>query len=401
MNKKYIVLISKDATLPEYFNQYGGHFFKTPNIDRIAKNGTVFMRHFAAGASTAMSFIAMFTGKYPYQTHHSSYRKTNVVERDNLFDKLHSHGYECHLMWSKNYIDAAEKYSMCFGNDTIHHESFYFNEHCGHNSEHEWGVQYRNLKETDLYFSKLMHEIDSIDLTKKIFLWIHMPHCIKGRISYGDDIEVFDKLIGELAKKFGDDSIYITADHGHMNGQKNVYGYGFDVYDSVSHIPLITPRIQNYEKIEFNTSNTQISEIILDGTISKKEYVLCDSAYYAQKNRKIAIIKDDFYYIYNKRTKTEELYDIGFDYNQNINFALSPIIYDKNRHSKIDIRQLVYYPKWDYIPKVLEEMREIKKQIWKKGSFLQETKISFRQLLIRIRSTLRKVFKKRRVADND
>ena len=91
---------------------------------------------------------------------------------------------------------------------------------------------------------KLIYDsLNSIDLSKKQFIWMHLPHVLKGRRSYMDDMDVFDNIVGYARKLVGDDSIYITTDHGHMNMHKGHVGYGFHVYEPVAKIPLITPRI--------------------------------------------------------------------------------------------------------------------------------------------------------------
>ena len=51
-----------------------------------------------------------------------------------------------------------------------------------------------------------------------------------GRSGYGGDIDGFDKCIGMLRQYFDDDSIWISADHGNMDGYKDKFSYGFDVY---------------------------------------------------------------------------------------------------------------------------------------------------------------------------
>lgn len=53
-----IIFISKDALNIHALPVYGNNFWKTPNIDKIAKNGTVFNRHL--WHSTAQAFY------YPY-----------------------------------------------------------------------------------------------------------------------------------------------------------------------------------------------------------------------------------------------------------------------------------------------------------------------------------------------
>lgn len=378
--RKHIVLVSKDATLPEYYGPYNSHYTKTPNIDELAAKGTVFNKHYTAAPSTAMAFYAMFTGKYPYESGNTIYVEVEPYKGDTLFDLLYDQGYECHLLWSSNYITKADKFSKCTGRHTIHHESMKFNQSCGINAVYHKENRKRNEEVVKEKFDAIIKEIDTIDYQNKdIFLWIHMPHCIQGRISYGDDIDVFDNLVGELRKRFGDESLFVTADHAHMNGFHHKAGYGFDVDIRATRIPLITPRIEGRETVDFVTSNVQLSDIILNRRIQKLPYVVIDSAYYCQWKRKTAIVKDHFFYIYTKKNKREELYDIELDPHQDINLMESLLWNDFDRGCKTDIRQVVLYPYWDQIPQVVEEMRAIVHSFWQVGPWWYELKEKVKQ----------------------
>lgn len=376
---KHIVLLSKDATLPEYFGPYGAKYFKTPNIDKLAAKGTVFRKHYTAAPSTSMAFAAMFTGKFSYEMDYTHYIEVGKYTGQTLFDTLHEMGYECHLLWSSNYIKMAEKYTKCYGDHTIHHDKLKFNQSCGFNVKIT--KEYRKIDEAlaQQTFQKILDEVDTIDYKNKpVFLWIHMPHCITGRRAYGDDIDIFDNLVGEMVKRFGDENLFVTADHGHMNGMRGVSGYGFDVYDRAARIPLVAPRINGADEIDFPTSNIQLTEIILNHTVTKLPYLVCDSAYYAQPNRKMAIIKGNLYYIYNKLTNTEELYDMDLDPSQQINLMKSMIWKDTNRLCMTDVRQVIQYPYWNEIDGYKKMMREIKDSIWKNGEWRLETRLKFK-----------------------
>lgn len=123
MVSHHVVLLSKDAMLPSYLPTYGNKYWKTPNIDELAQKGTVFMQHYTAAPSTAMAFTSMFTGLYPYQLDRADYTEVEEYNQGTtLFDEMYERGYECHLMWSNNYIKMADKYSKCYGKHTIRHE---------------------------------------------------------------------------------------------------------------------------------------------------------------------------------------------------------------------------------------------------------------------------------------
>lgn len=374
----HIVLVSKDATLPEYFGVYGGKILRTPNIDELAAKGTIFNRHYTAAPSTAMAFAAMFTGKFSYEMGYTNYQEVEKYAGRTLFDELEDRGYENHILWSHNYIKMAERYSKCYGKNTVHHDTMSFNLSCGINTEHSSKFREYDSELMESVVVKILKEVDSIDYKNKpIFLWIHMPHCMLGGISYGSDMEYFDKLIGELRNRFGDDNFFITADHGHMNGVKGKYAYGFDVYEKAIRIPLVAPLISGQKTIDFPTSNIQLSEIILNHSVTKLPYVLSDTAYCAQPHRKLAIIKDDFCYIYNRRGKKEELYNILIDPTENINLVDGFFRKDPDRKRITDIRQVVLSQDWENVSKIFNDLRSIKDSIWKTGVLKEELRLLF------------------------
>ena len=85
--KNRIVLISKDAFGIMNLPQYGNKFWKTPNIDKLVKNGTLFKKHYTTAPSTGMAFTSMFTGKYPYElTDRKVYTHVKRYEGTTLFD---------------------------------------------------------------------------------------------------------------------------------------------------------------------------------------------------------------------------------------------------------------------------------------------------------------------------
>jgi hypothetical protein len=364
---KHVVLISKDVLLPEYLQPYGGKYWETPNITELAMKGTLFLRHYTAAPSTAMAFTSMFTGLYPYETNRSKYIEVDsFTQGTTLFDEMNRNGYQCHLMWSSNYVYMAEKYSKCFGVNTIHHDKLKLNQSVGQHIPFARQRLSSNSEVAKRTFDSIINQIQKIDFSGKTFLWIHLPHVMLGRAGYGQDIDLLDRLVGELRNLFSDEGIYITADHGHMNGDKGKTCYGFDVYERAIRIPLITPRIEDYDVVDFPTSNIQLSEMILRNSVSKKVFVVSDSAYYAQPFRKIAIIKGNHKLIYNKHNCKEELYDVVWDPSENNNL-LEEHIYDRDRFRKAIKEQVIFYPYRDHALSAYSEMQDYFRKIWKVG----------------------------------
>lgn len=368
------ILVSKDVLMKKYLPIYNEKCsWRTPNIDELAKAGTIFLKHYTCAPSTAMSFTGMFLGKYPFQTNRKKYKEVKNETDSSLFDLLEKEDYECHIIWDKSYIDLAYKYSKCYGKNTVFHNVDFLTKKVEKHIKGKFDdLSYKNefTEIAKIKFQELIDEICS-KCKKRLFIWVHFPHVIAGRNSYGSDIDVFDQMIGIIRKKFDDDSIYITADHGHMNGIKGKYGYGFDLDENAIGIPLIIPRNSDKKYIEFCTSNIQLKNIILENCVEKLDFVISETAYYMQPHRKIAIIKDNIKLIYEKNSKKYFAYDLLFDKNEDINLYY-PEIFDIDRKKYFSISQRIYYKEWENTKKVIEDLENEIRGIWKNGPIILE-----------------------------
>lgn len=366
MNDK-IIIVSKDAMCTGYLPLYGNKQWNTPNIDAIAEQGTVFLNHYTAAPSTVMSFYSMITGKFAHESGFDVYEKSySVYKGETLFSKLRELGYDCHIIWAQNMMPLKE-YLDYFRDDVTIHPIDVFRQGVGAHYLHSGFLVPDKQKEKEAYEFMTQAIAQIIDQPGKIFLWIHFPHVIKGQVSYGSDIELFDRYVGFIRTIVSDDSIVITADHGNMNGHKGKLCYGFDVYQPNIKVPLITPRIQQKKEVLTATSSVDLFQMIVERIIPERRYVYSDCAYRAQPNRKIAIIKDNYKYIYNKKTKTEELYDLSFDPLENFSI-MKDYTFDTDRKINSPSRELYYYPKWDDLDCIREELHNEKERIWENGS---------------------------------
>lgn len=373
MNTESILLLTKDAMCTSYFPCYGNKYWdgKTPNMDDLVRRGTLFTNCFTAAPSSAMSYLSMFTGKYPYQQEIKYYTPlSGPYEGSTFFDKAYDLGFECHVLWDENWVNLAQVYSECYGAHTSIHSIKGLRQPVGSHYKHD-GVIERNKDLEESTLSMIRNEISQIALPdKKVFLWCHLPHVLNGRTSYGDDIDLFDRYIGMFREFFSDDNIFISSDHGNMNGQKGKLCYGFDVYENAIRIPLIAPRINGLMVYDEQFCNVDFYDLIMNRTIIKRDFIFSDTAYYAQPHRKLVVIKGKYRYIYNKAQISEELYDVEWDPNENMDLA-DPIQRDEDRHVSSPKREYFFYPEWDSIPQILQELRNEKDRIWRTGSAKQ------------------------------
>lgn len=368
-NRKVFVLISKDAMCCDYLHLYGAHAgqFPTPNIDELAAKGTVFYRHYTAAPSTVMSFYSIATGRFAHETDFQMYERIHKrIDEETLFTRLKKIGFDdIHCIWDKHWNLLLDYYDY-FTDKVFVHDLPYLKESVGVHKQSLGRLFVDEEKAQDTY-NKIKTLISGIlEQKKNTFIWIHFPHVISGRACYGSDLDLFDKYVGLIRELVPDEYIAITADHGNMNGHKGKLAYGFDVYETCSRIPLITSSIQNINEVTIPTSLVDLFSILFEKKIPHREFVYCDSAYRAQKHRKLAIVKDNFKYIYNKETGLEELYDLEFDQYEELSI-IDKKLFDIDRKLNIPIREEYYYPRWDELDDVIRSFREEKKRIWREG----------------------------------
>lgn len=329
--KEKIILISKDALRCDALSCYGSTQFSQPNIDELAKNGTVYHQFYTAGGSTAMAFTAMATGKYLFSSGRRLYDGSETtIEGYNLFDDLHQHGYSVHIAWDKTYTAFAKTHFNNEGKNTIVHslDSIKFYRSIHHTGQFDELIcDDEETKKGLALVQTLFDDIASIQ--GKVFLWFHLPHVFRGRNSYDSDLDVFDYIIGMARKHWHDDSIWISADHGQMNGQKGKYSYGYDVENRVMRIPLIGPK--STLPHDFPISNTQYAELFGLRPFVRQKFVYCETAYCAQPVRKMAIVHGNYKLVYDKREKKFYLYDMRWDEREDLNLFY-PEFYDTDRH---------------------------------------------------------------------
>jgi len=379
-----ILLISKEVLRPNYLGCYGSNIYETPNIDTLARLGTVFSNFYTSSPSSAMAFTSMFTGLYPFETKRKFYRNVDkFTQCPTLSDELEERGFEVHVIWGGKWFRGSHKRSRVFSPTSHFHNLENIYQLVG---PHIFG---KNIIQTASQIDplkKIYDEIKTIFEKRKeaIFIWLHCPHVFIGRRGYGSDIDLFDNLIVMLMDFFSPDEIYLTADHGHMNCEKGIPVYGFHVYEGAIKIPLITPNHFGRHYIGDIIDNTQLKNIILNHKYEKKEFIYSDTQYYLQENRKLMIRKGDFKYIYNKKNRSEELYDLRYDPHEEVNLLLERLI-DRNRDKFYCLEEIFFYPRWKEAEAAYFELKEEKDRIWKEGRFLEK-------MLFRLNSFRKKGF---------
>jgi hypothetical protein len=373
---KNILLVSKEVLRKDFLSCYNSTA-ATPNIDQYSKKGTVFTSYYTAAPSTAMAVSCMFSGLNAYELGRKTYEEVEMFRGSTLFSQLGDRGYKTHVVWSDASLVMTYKYSKVFSPTTAFHFVPTWPTDLLASETNECDGSLKNLK-IESYLEILWKIFSSSE--DPVFVWMHCPHVFSPKTAIGTDMDLFDQMIGEIVNRF-EGSLFITADHGTLLGEKGVFGYGYHLYEPSVNIPLITPFMRQHVVTE-PVSSIQLSKIIIEETYTATDFIYSDTAYYEQPNRKMMIRSGKFKYIYNKLDNSEELYDIDSDPYETLNLA-KDLYWESHRKRFFQLKNVHPYSDWDTAKLYLMMFRYEKNRIWRKGGYFLEVYMKVRYLIIK------------------
>ncbi|WP_449462561.1 nickel-dependent lactate racemase [Tardisphaera miroshnichenkoae] len=277
------VLVVIDTLRADHLGCYGYSKNTSPSIDKLAKEGTLFLSDTASDVPTQPSFTAFMTGKRGIKTRVVSHSPQESVGDDVplLQELLASKGYVTGavstLYIMKKYFSRGFHYYMnpVAGNpsriqrvqaEEINAMALPWIEQ--HQKEdfflfvHYWDPHtpylppegYRNMFYDGVYNDPNNHSLDEL---KKTPLWYHHLTWLKEAgyedvtdlnfvvSQYDGEIRHVDDAVGELVQKIDDlgmtdeTAVFLTADHGESLGEHGFYFDHADVYETTVHVPLI------------------------------------------------------------------------------------------------------------------------------------------------------------------
>lgn len=322
----HVLLITIDSLRADHLGCYGYQRNTSPNIDKLAKEGVLFLNCFATGSSTVWSFPGLLTGRY------LEVRNADYVLMDNILDKkfitlaeyLKNAGYYTAGFMDKSLLNAGRGFEQGF--------DYYF-----YNISGEKGDA-RAITERVISF------LNNYKNNKPFFIWMHSSGC---HVSYrfpdrGKYLSIFendelykqndkklkftpedtpnyfisrgyiprivseqgkynlnyyiacydaklrytDFYLGELLKSIKDNIrdnmiIILTADHGESLGEHNVYfSHGENIHDELLHIPLIINDNRSFKGAE--KISTAVSSVDIVPTVLSR---INPNWYFLNKNR--------------------------------------------------------------------------------------------------------------------
>jgi len=261
-----LLLISVDTLRADHLGSYGCDLPTSPNLDRVAAEGTVFEQTFATYPATGTSHATMFTSLYP--SVHGVFGPIDQapLAAPTLGEVVRAHGYQTGAVTEDGMLVASQRGQRGFG---------YYREHKGadlwdtagqvgatfsdglrwleaHRGErfflflHTYQVHspYSPPPAFDLFRS---YRLDGreVPITDETAEAIRSRHAYAGEVRYVDS--EFRRLLSGLEALGEADRtlVVVTSDHGEEFGEHGRIGHGLTLYDEVLRVPLILrlPRI--------------------------------------------------------------------------------------------------------------------------------------------------------------
>ncbi len=249
-----ILLITIDTTRADHLSCYGYQRDTSPNIDRVAADGTLFLHAWAHAPSTRYSMPAILTGRYPLDVFYDysvngwpglSQRATTIAEA------LEPLGYYNAAILNYWYFDKVRHIDQGF--DSYDNEDRKLHRGvAGQGPSHSRGSSSQQQTDKAIQFLDAHGE-------QRWFLWVHYydPHYEyerhPGIESFGDrPIDLYDheikftdhhigRLIDDLERRglYQKTAIVITGDHGEGFGEHGIQLHGYHLYGPQTKIPLI------------------------------------------------------------------------------------------------------------------------------------------------------------------
>jgi len=242
-----VILISVDTLRADHLGAYGYKAARTPNIDSLAHNGTVFAQTESQIPLTLPSHTTLFTSNYPFETGVEENGERVPPGAVTLATVLQAHGYKtaafigsCLLNREMGLDRGFDVYDSPF---TLQSGAL----------ENPYAVRVR--RDGALVVRAARQWLDG-NRGQTVFAFIHLfdlhtPYSAPGAAgrtgsaAYDAEVEYADQAIGRLRQAleqggWWDRSLVILlADHGESLGDHGEASHGYFIYQSTLRVPLI------------------------------------------------------------------------------------------------------------------------------------------------------------------
>jgi arylsulfatase A-like enzyme len=266
-----IVLITIDALAAPRLKALGSPVEFMPRLDAFAESSRLFTHAFSQGPSTRLSFPSMFTSRWDSElTFTYSPRMPYSVgpKEKQIQDLMDDMGYDTVAVIPNNYFDKSRWPSVTRGFAHVDNTALPAGKH---NASQVTDAALRQLSE---------------QRERPLYMWVHYydAHPPYGPVPgatyatrtddkyYEAEIAYIDRELGRLLdslqRRTDPTYVIITADHStvfHPNPESRHFHYGYDLYASTLHVPLIVhgPNIKP-GRVDGLVSTMDVAPTILD-----------------------------------------------------------------------------------------------------------------------------------------
>jgi arylsulfatase A-like enzyme len=254
-----VILITVDTLRADALGAYGQKRFTSPNLDRLAREGVVFLHAMASAPSTLPSHASIMTAKHPYA--HGARANAGYIlpaENETLAEVLQRNAYRTGAETAAPVIShltqlnqGFDQYRDLSSGDIVKKKSISVRQADGSKGTIE--VDERTASDiTDFGIRFLRENQDA-----PFFLWLHYfdPHAhYTAPSEYGNlipdspyhaEVRYVDSQIGRLIRNLevlhlqGRTLLVVTSDHGESLMEHGEQTHSSYLFETTMHVPLI------------------------------------------------------------------------------------------------------------------------------------------------------------------
>ena len=248
-----VLVITIDTTRADHLGMYGYARPTSPNLDKLAADGTVFDQAWAHAPSTRYSMPAILTGRLPLDVYYdtSAPRWPGLLPKATTFaELLQARGFATGAITNLWYFDPIRHFDQGFAEYDNLDERLHTDGPKGPEQSHGSS----SPQQTDKAIAFVDRHKD-----QRWLLWVHYydPHYAyephSEVPSFGtDDMALYDgeirytdlhigRLLDDLRAKglYDKTVIVVTGDHGEGFGEHNINFHGYQLYTAQTKVPLI------------------------------------------------------------------------------------------------------------------------------------------------------------------
>jgi arylsulfatase A-like enzyme len=248
-----LLLITIDTLRADHLGAYGYARPTSPELDRLAAEGDLFLNGWAHAPSTRYSMPAIATGRWPsaIEWDESIWWPRIGPHMRTLGEALEAAGYFTAAFYSFDYFSAQDRRGFERGIDLYRADRASLHRSVNGPMESR-GSSSREMADDAIAFFEA-HRND------KVFLWVHFydPHLSyephpevpsfgSGRMDlYDGEIRFTDLHVGRLLRRLRElglwerTAVVVTGDHGEGFGEHGITEHGFDLYPAQTKVPFI------------------------------------------------------------------------------------------------------------------------------------------------------------------